>query len=100
MAFQTADGRRGKSATKDQLRGRLRRIHGQVRGIEQMVENDRYCIDTLTQISAVQAALEKVALGLLEDHARHCVIGGASEHEPTEVTDKLMAAMARLMRRG
>jgi CsoR family transcriptional regulator, copper-sensing transcriptional repressor len=100
MAFQTADGKRGYSATKDQLRGHLRRIQGQVRGIEQMVENDRHCIDILIQISTVQAALDKVVLGLLDDHARHCVIGGASEHEPTELTDEMMAAMARLMRRG
>ena len=67
---------RGYSATKEQLLTRLRRVEGQVRGIEGMVEDDRYCIDVLTQISAVQAALDKVALGLLDDHARHCVIGG------------------------
>src|SRR4051794_34088530 len=67
---------RGYSATKDQLKARLRRIEGQVRGIERMVDEDRYCIDVLTQVAAVQAALDKVALGLLDDHARHCVIGG------------------------
>jgi CsoR family transcriptional regulator, copper-sensing transcriptional repressor len=50
-----------------------------VRGIERMVEDARYCIDILTQISTIQAALDKVALGLLDDHARHCVIGGASD---------------------
>ena len=68
---------RGYTATKDQLPKRLRRIEGQVRGIERMVEEDRYCIDVLTQIAAVQAALDKVALGLLDGHARHCVIGGS-----------------------
>ncbi len=57
--------------TKDQLLARLRRIEGQVRGVEGMVENDRYCIDVVTQISAIQAALDKVALGLLDGHARH-----------------------------
>ena len=65
---------RGYTATKDQLQARLRRIEGQVRGVQGMVADDRYCIDVLTQISAVQAALDKVALGLLDDHARHCVI--------------------------
>ncbi len=90
---------RGYSATKDQLRKRLRRIEGQVRGVEGMVEDDRYCIDVLTQISAVQAALEKVALGLLDEHARHCVMN-ADEGERAEKTDELMAAVGRLMRRG
>ncbi|HEV2753698.1 MAG TPA: metal-sensitive transcriptional regulator, partial [Solirubrobacteraceae bacterium] len=61
---------RGYTATKDQLNARLARIEGQVRGIQRMVDEDRYCIDVLTQISAVQAALDKVALGLLDDHAR------------------------------
>src|SRR6266511_5567997 len=55
---------RGYTATKDQLQARLRRIEGQVRGVERMVDDDRYCIDVLTQISAIQAALDKVALGL------------------------------------
>jgi DNA-binding FrmR family transcriptional regulator len=91
---------RGYAATKDQLSKRLRRIEGQVRGIEKMVDEDRYCIDVLTQISAVQAALDKVALGLLDGHARHCVLGGHGEGEPEELTDELMAAVGRLMRRG
>ena len=78
---------------------RLRRVEGQVRGIEGMVEDDRYCIDILTQIAAVQAALDKVALGLLDDHVRHCVLG-AGEEEKVDKTDELMAAVGRLMRRG
>ncbi len=78
---------------------RLRRIEGQVRGVERMVDEDRYCIDVLTQISAVQAALDKVALGLLDDHARHCVIDGPAELKDDR-TEELMAAVARLMRRG
>jgi len=90
---------RGYTATKDQLLARLRRIGGQVKGIEGMVEDDRYCVDVLTQISAVQAALDKVALGLLDDHARHCVIDGPEELKGDR-TDELMAAVARLMRRG
>ena len=90
---------RGYTATKDQLQNRLRRIEGQVRGIQGMVEEDRYCIDVLTQISAVQAALDKVALGLLDEHARHCVVGGPDDKQ-ADRTDELMAAVARLMRRG
>ena len=91
---------RGYTATKEQLNKRLARIEGQVRGVQRMVEDDRYCIDVLTQISAIQAALDKVALGLLDDHARHCIIGGASDENPEELTHELMAAVGRLMRRG
>jgi DNA-binding FrmR family transcriptional regulator len=90
---------RGYSATKEQLSKRLKRIEGQVRGIEGMVDDDRYCIDIVTQISAVQAALDKVALGLLDEHAQHCVIG-ASKSNQEERTQELMATVARLMRRG
>ncbi len=91
---------RGYSATKEQLLNRLRRIEGQVRGVEGMVEDERYCIEVVTQISAIQAALDKVALGLLDDHARHCVAGGGASGEPEELSDELMAAVGRLMRRG
>ena len=99
MATGTTKGERGYSATKDQLNQRLARIEGQVRGIQRMVDDDRYCIDILTQISAIQAALDKVALGLLDDHAGSCVIGAAPEDQ-AERTDELMAAVARLLRRG
>lgn len=91
---------RGYTASKDQLLARLRRIEGQVRGVEGMVDDDRYCIDVLTQIAAIQAALDKVALGLLDGHARHCVVDGQGEGSPEELTDELMAAVGRLMRRG
>jgi DNA-binding FrmR family transcriptional regulator len=90
---------RGYTATKDDLRKRLARIEGQVRGIDRMVEQDRYCIDVLTQISAVQAALDKVALGLLDDHTAHCVMG-AEEGDRDEKAAELMAAVGRLLRRG
>ena len=90
---------RAYTATKDQIQKRVKRIEGQVRGVQGMVEDDRYCIDVLTQISAVQAALDKVALGLLDEHARHCVMG-AGDDEQGEKTDELMAAVGRLMRRG
>ncbi len=89
----------GYSATKDELQTRLRRVEGQVRGVERMVEDERYCIDVLTQISAIRAALDKVALGLLDDHARHCV-AGTDKAGRGEMTDELMAAVGRLMRRG
>ena len=87
------------AATKPQLLARLKRIEGQTRGIQKMVDEDRYCIDVLTQISAVQAALDKVALGLMDQHAHHCIVdnGDADQHERTE---ELMAAVGRLMRRG
>ena len=100
MATATITSGRGYSATEDQLVKRLRRIEGQVRGIERMVEDDRYCIDVVTQISAIQAALDKVALGLLDQHARHCVVDGHGEGTPEELTDELMGAVARVMRRG
>ncbi len=90
---------RGYTASKEDLLKRLRRLEGQVRGVERMVEEDRYCIDVVTQITAIQAALDKVALGLLEDHANHCIIGG----DPTQAderTAELMAAVKRLMRHG
>ena len=90
---------RGYTPTKDQLLTRLRRIEGQIRGVQRMVDDDRYCIDVLTQISAIQAALDKVALGLLHDHARHCVMD-AEDGERGAKTEELMAAVGRLMRRG
>ena len=90
---------RGYIASKDQLLARLRRIEGQIRGIEGMVENDRYCIDILTQISAAQAALDKVALGLLDGHAHTCVIGAEPDRQ-NERTEEMMAAIGRLLKRG
>jgi CsoR family transcriptional regulator, copper-sensing transcriptional repressor len=99
MATTSTSEARGYTATKDDLLKRLRRIEGQVGGLQRMVADDRYCIDVITQISAVQAALDKVALGLLDDHARHCVVGGPDTRKD-ERTEELMAAVGRLMRRG
>jgi len=90
---------RGYTATKPELQTRLRRIEGQVRGIQKMVDEDRYCIDILTQISAVQAALDGVALGLLDGHARTCVLGVEPELQD-ERTAELKASVGRLLRRG
>jgi len=89
----------GYSANKDAVLKRLRRIEGQVRGVEGMVEGDRYCIDVVTQVTAIQAALDKVALELLADHAAHCVAGAEGDARE-ERTEELMAAVKRLPRRG
>jgi CsoR family transcriptional regulator, copper-sensing transcriptional repressor len=96
----TATEKRGYSATKEQLKNRLARVEGQVRGVAKMVDEERYCIDVLTQISAVQAALDKVALSVLADHADHCIVHGHGGKTPEENSEELMAAVARLMRRG
>jgi DNA-binding FrmR family transcriptional regulator len=77
---------------------RLRRIEGQVRGIAGMVEDERYCIDVLQQISAAQAALDKVALALVDDHTRHCVLGAAPENQEA-MRAELMTALTRLVGR-
>jgi len=89
---------RGYSEDKDAVLKRLRRIEGQVRGVERMVAEDRYCIDVVTQVTAIQAALDKVGLELLSDHAAHCVAG--AEDDRRERTDELMGAVRRLLRRG
>jgi CsoR family transcriptional regulator, copper-sensing transcriptional repressor len=90
---------RGYSQDRDAVLKRLRRIEGQVRGVERMIEEDRYCIDVVTQVTAIQAALDKVALELLSDHASHCVIG-AAEADRQERTEELMATVRRLLRHG
>ncbi len=86
----------GYSASKDQLRARLARIEGQVRGISRMVDEDRYCIDVVTQITAVHAALDKVALGLLDDHLAHCMAVD-DEEELAAKRAELIAAIGRLV---
>lgn len=91
---------RGYTASKKQLLNRLARIEGQVRGVTGMVEDDRYCVDILTQISSIQGALDKVALGLLDDHARHCLVGGhGGPEDPDEQVQELMGAVGRLLSR-
>jgi DNA-binding FrmR family transcriptional regulator len=88
----------GYQEDKEKLLKRLARVEGQVRGVSKMVEEERYCIDVLTQIGAIQAALDKVALGLLDDHTRHCVIE-AEGGERVEKVDELMAALGRFVSR-
>ena len=90
----------GYELSKDELLKSLRRIEGQVRGVAQMVEDDRYCIDVLTQISAATKSLQRVAVGMFDDHLRHCVAdavaagGSEADHKLTEAT----AAVERLLR--
>ncbi|MDX6393874.1 MAG: CsoR family transcriptional regulator, copper-sensing transcriptional repressor [Streptosporangiaceae bacterium] len=90
----------GYTASKDDYLQRLRRIEGQVRGLQRMVENDEYCIDVLTQVLAATSALHSVALGLLEDHLGHCVAqavtegGDVADAKLREASD----AIARLVR--
>jgi DNA-binding FrmR family transcriptional regulator len=94
----SGDVTHGYTENVDALLKRLRRIEGQVRGVERMVEENRYCIDVVTQVTAIQAALDKVALELLSDHAAHCV-AGAADGDQEKMTDELMAAVKRLLRR-
>jgi len=88
---------RGYTKDKTSIQRRLRRIEGQVRGVEKMVDEDRYCIDVLTQVNAVRAALESVALQLLADHTEHCVTeairagkGGAKVRELNDAVERLV----------
>jgi DNA-binding FrmR family transcriptional regulator len=90
----------GYTGNKDQVQKRLRRIEGQVRGIQRMVEDDKYCIDVLTQISAVTSALQAVALNLLDDHLGHCVAGALADggDAAEEKLAEASAAIARLVK--
>ena len=83
---------------KEKVKNRLRRINGQISGIERMVEEERYCIDILTQISAAQAAIDKVSLALLDEHTRHCVVGAESAEAREEKTEEMMEAVGRLLK--
>ena len=87
----------GYAAEKDAYLKRLRRIEGQVRGIAKMVDEDKYCIDILTQVSAVTSALENVALGLLDDHLGHCVAEAAAQGGDV-ASDKIAEASAAIAR--
>ena len=78
----------GYHGQKDALVKRLHRIEGQVRGIERMVEEDRYCIDILTQVGAVSTALESLAFTILDDHVRHCVAGALASGDEAEAQQK------------
>jgi CsoR family transcriptional regulator, copper-sensing transcriptional repressor len=99
MAAIESAQRRGYSENREDLLTRLRRIEGQTRGIQGMVEDDRWCPDILQQIAAVRAALDKVALGLTQGHVEHCMAqGGDDAQRRAEMTEELMQALGRLVR--
>ncbi len=83
--------------SRDDYIARLRRIEGQVRGLQRMVAGDNYCIDILTQVASVSKALQGVAVGLLDEHMRHCVMEAASSGDDSRVTEAT-AAIERLLR--
>jgi DNA-binding FrmR family transcriptional regulator len=92
---------RGYTDQKDDYLKRLRRIEGQVRGLQRMVDNDEYCIDVLTQVSAATRSLQSVAIGLLDEHLRHCVAGAAmasGESEAGRLIDEATSAIQRLVK--
>ena len=80
---------------KKALQDRLKRIEGQVRGLQRMVDEDQYCIDVLTQVNSVTAALRGVGMGLLDDHVRHCVRESIEQGQGDEKVEELMSAVAR-----
>jgi len=83
---------------KEQVQVRFKRIEGQVRGLQKMVDDDRYCIDVLTQVSAAKAALDAVALLLLQDHTEHCVVDAIQAGDGTQKIRELNEAVERLVK--
>ena len=101
MSSTAPEHTHGYTKDKDALVKRLHRIEGQVRGIERMVEDDRYCIDILTQIAAVNTALEAVAFKMLDEHVRHCVSGALNSGDVNDAykkTEELLEAVQRFAR--
>lgn len=98
MAMTKATPARGYADDKDLLLKRLARIEGQVRGIARMIEDDRYCIDVLTQLGAVDTALEAVALKVLEEHVEHCVAGALASGDVNEANEKSRELLAAVQR--
>ncbi len=98
---EIAEHTHGYTKDKDALVKRLHRIEGQVRGVEKMVEDDRYCIDVLTQIAAVNTALESLAFKILDEHVRHCVAGALASGDEADAhvkTEELLEAVQRFAR--
>ena len=89
----------GYSMHKQQLQTRLRRIEGQVRGVARMIDEDKYCVDVVTQVAAIQAALDKVSLGLLDGHIRGCVREEIAAGGGEAKVDELLQVMDRVLRR-
>jgi DNA-binding FrmR family transcriptional regulator len=85
----------GYAMKKKDLQDRLRRIEGQIRGIQRMVDEDQYCIDILTQVNSATAALKSVGMGLLDEHVRHCVKASIEKGTGEEKVEELLAAVAR-----
>ena len=92
------DHAHGYMSDKDEYLKRLRRIEGQARGLQRMVEEEKYCIDILTQVSAMTKALQAVGLGLLEDHMSHCVVNAARSGDEVETAAKLKEATDAIAR--
>ena len=89
----------GYSMHKQQLQTRLRRVEGQVRGVARMIDEDKYCVDVVTQVAAIQAALDKVSLGLLDGHIRGCVRDEIKAGGGEARVDELLQVMDRVLRR-
>jgi DNA-binding FrmR family transcriptional regulator len=89
----------GYTMKKEELQARLRRIEGQVRGLQRMVDEDKYCIDILTQVNSVTGALKAVGVGLLDDHVRHCVRQSLEHREGDQKIEELVSAVARFVGR-
>jgi CsoR family transcriptional regulator, copper-sensing transcriptional repressor len=98
MTTTTAPQTHGYAPHKDQLLKRLARIEGQVRGIAKMIEDDRYCIDILTQLGAVDTALEVVGIKVLEDHVQHCVAGALASGDPKQANEKAAELLQAVQR--
>lgn len=89
----------GYTDNKEAVLKRLKRAEGQVRGIARMVDEDKYCIDILTQVNAAQAALDKIAIELLRDHTRHCIAHANNAQEREEKVNELVGAVSRMLSR-
>jgi len=98
MSAPETTRRYGYSEKKDKLLKRLARAEGQVRGVARMVEEDRYCIDILTQLAAVDTALESVALEMLDDHVKHCVVDALASGDEADAEAKIEELLAALRR--
>ena len=101
MGYDVGMTTRGYTMQKDDYLRRLRRIEGQIRGLQRMIADDEYCIDVLTQVSAATKALQSVAVGLLDEHLRHCVAGAAKaagDDEAERLIDEATDAINRLVK--
>lgn len=98
MPLDVSDKKTVVQPNKQKLLNRLKRIEGQIRGIHKMVDEDRYCIDILTQIAAVQSAINKVSLSLMEDHTRHCVSRAVKNDQEDEAITELMDVIQRMIK--